>query len=57
MIIHFSLISETVINSLMQKALEKIAFLPFGYLVDSWRWKVFSGEFSEDLNTKWWEQR
>lgn len=54
---HFSLVSETVINSLMQNALEKIAFLPFGYLVDSWRWKVFSGEVSEDLNSKWWEQR
>src|SRR5204863_534589 len=28
---------------LMKKALEKIAFLPFGLLIDQWRWKVFSG--------------
>nr|WBW70101.1 venom protein [Lampona murina] len=49
---------ETEINSLMNTALKKVAFLPFGYLVDSWRWKVFSGEFSkEELNSKWWEQR
>ena len=25
-------------------ALDKVAFLPFGLLVDQWRWKVFSGE-------------
>ena len=34
------------IGLLMNKALEKIAFLPFGLLVDQWRWKVFSGEIS-----------
>nr|QDC23064.1 angiotensin-converting enzyme isoform 1 [Cupiennius salei] len=46
------------INGLMKTALGKVAFLPFGYLIDSWRWKVFSGEFSDDqLNSKWWEQR
>ena len=32
------------IGFLLQRALEKVAFLPFGYLVDQWRWKVFSGE-------------
>jgi peptidyl-dipeptidase A len=32
------------INQLMQRALEKVAFLPFGKLIDEWRWKVFSGE-------------
>ena len=49
---------ETEINGLMKTALDKVAFLPFGYLIDSWRWKVFSGEFSEnELNSKWWEQR
>ena len=25
-------------------ALDKIAFLPFGLLVDRWRWEVFAGE-------------
>ena len=29
---------------LMRTALDKVAFLPFGLLVDQWRWKVFSGE-------------
>src|SRR4030081_3236619 len=43
---------------LMNKSLEKIAFLPFGLLVDQWRWKVFSGEVKpEDYNKAWWELR
>ncbi|MFQ5926738.1 MAG: M2 family metallopeptidase [Terriglobia bacterium] len=43
---------------LMKMALEKVAFLPFGLLVDQWRWKVFSGEISPaDYNQAWWELR
>ena len=43
---------------LMQKALEKIAFLPFGLLIDQWRWKVFSGEITpEQYNQAWWALR
>jgi len=43
---------------LMQQALEKVAFLPFGLMVDQWRWKVFSGEYSpEQYNDGWWELR
>jgi peptidyl-dipeptidase A len=43
---------------LMNKALEKIAFLPFGLLVDQWRWKVFSGEIKPDgYNKAWWDLR
>ena len=43
---------------LMDKSLEKIAFLPFGLLVDQWRWKVFAGEIKpEDYNKAWWELR
>ena len=34
------------IGLLMHKALDKIAFLPFGLLIDQWRWKVFSGEIT-----------
>ncbi len=34
---------QAVINRQMQIALDKIAFLPFGKLIDEWRWKVFSG--------------
>jgi peptidyl-dipeptidase A len=43
---------------LLRRALDKVAFLPFGYLVDQWRWKVFSGEISPaDYNRGWWELR
>ncbi len=46
------------IGLLLQKALEKIAFLPFGLLIDQWRWKVFAGEISPaDYNKAWWELR
>jgi len=41
---------------LMSRALEKVAFLPFGLLVDQWRWKVFAGETQPaDYNKAWWE--
>jgi peptidyl-dipeptidase A len=43
---------------LMRKALDKVAFLPFGLLVDQWRWKVFSGEVTPaNYNKAWWELR
>lgn len=43
---------------LMQRALEKIAFLPFGLLVDQWRWQVFSGATTPaNYNASWWELR
>lgn len=42
----------------MKLALEKIAFLPFGKMIDEWRWKVFSGEIAaEDYNAGWWKLR
>ena len=41
---------------LLRKALEKIAFLPFGLLVDQWRWKVFAGEVTPaNYNKAWWD--
>jgi peptidyl-dipeptidase A len=44
------------IGLLMNKALEKIAFLPFGLLIDQWRWKVFAGEISPaEYNKAWWD--
>src|SRR4029079_14033769 len=44
------------IGLLMSRALDKVAFLPFGLLIDQWRWKVFSGEIKpEDYNKAWWE--
>ena len=40
---------------LLKMALDKIAFLPFGLLIDQWRWKVFSGEITpEQYNKMWW---
>jgi peptidyl-dipeptidase A len=43
---------------LMRLALDKIAFLPFGLLIDQWRWKVFSGEIkTQDYNKTWWAMR
>ena len=41
---------------LLKMALDKIAFLPFGLLIDQWRWKVFSGEITpEQYNKAWWD--
>ncbi|NXN80602.1 ACE enzyme, partial [Bombycilla garrulus] len=49
---------ESDINYLMSIALDKIAFLPFGYLMDQWRWKVFDGRIEEDeYNQQWWNLR
>ncbi|KAI4458414.1 angiotensin-converting enzyme [Holotrichia oblita] len=46
------------INSLMDMALERIAFLPFGLLIDKWRWDVFSGAVdSTQWNKRWWHYR
>lgn len=46
------------IGFLLNRALDKVAFLPFGYLVDQWRWKVFSGEVGpNDYNKAWWALR
>jgi peptidyl-dipeptidase A len=43
---------------LLRQALDKVAFLPFGLLIDQWRWKVFSGEVTpERYNQSWWELR
>jgi peptidyl-dipeptidase A len=43
---------------LMDRALDKVAFLPFGLLIDQWRWKVFSGEItSANYNKGWWDLR
>jgi peptidyl-dipeptidase A len=49
---------EALINQQMKMALEKIAFLPFGLLIDEWRWQVFSGQITpEHYNSSWWELR
>jgi peptidyl-dipeptidase A len=46
------------IGLLMARALEKVAFLPFGLLIDQWRWQVFNGEVTPDqYNQAWWALR
>jgi len=46
------------LNALMKRAMEKVAFLPFGVVIDSWRWRVFSGRVKPaDYNKGWWELR
>ena len=43
---------------LLRDAMDKVAFLPFGVLMDKWRWQVFSGEVSPaDYNKAWWSLR
>ncbi len=46
------------IGLLLHRALDKIAFLPFGLVIDQWRWKVFSGQIPpEKYNETWWQLR
>jgi peptidyl-dipeptidase A len=46
------------IGLLLARAMEKVAFLPFGLLIDQWRWRVFSGEIpAADYNRAWWDLR
>jgi peptidyl-dipeptidase A len=43
---------------LLRMALDKVAFLPFGLLIDTWRWQVFSGAVTPDrYNDSWWKLR
>ncbi|XP_064127023.1 angiotensin-converting enzyme isoform X3 [Loxodonta africana] len=46
------------INFLMKMALDKVTFIPFSYLVDQWRWRVFDGSINkENYNQEWWSLR
>jgi peptidyl-dipeptidase A len=41
---------------LLRMALDKVAFLPFGLIIDKWRWQVFSGQVTPDrYNEAWWD--
>ena len=49
---------KALINVQMKDALTKVAFLPFGKLIDQWRWDVFSGKTTPaDYNKAWWALR
>ena len=51
-------LAEADIPILLRQALDKVAFLPFGLLIDKWRWQVFSGEVGpNDYNKAWWDLR
>ena len=46
------------IGLLLRQAMDKIAFMPFGLLVDKWRWGVFDGSVApEGYNAAWNELR
>jgi peptidyl-dipeptidase A len=46
------------IGLLLNRALEKVAFLPFGLMIDKWRWGVFSGTIPpSEYNKAWWDLR
>ena len=50
--------AEADIPLLLRTAMDKVAFLPFGLLIDKWRWQVFSGEVKPaDYNKAWWALR
>jgi len=43
---------------LLRRAVDKVAFLPFGLMIDQWRWKVMDGSLKPaDYNKGWWELR
>jgi peptidyl-dipeptidase A len=47
-----------LINFQMRSALDKVAFLPFGKMIDQWRWDVFSGKTPPArYNEAWWALR
>jgi peptidyl-dipeptidase A len=49
---------EGLLNVQMKVALDKVAFLPFGRMIDQWRWDVFSGKVTMDqANDHWWKLR
>jgi peptidyl-dipeptidase A len=46
---------EALVDSQMRMALAKVAFLPFGLMIDRWRWGVFDGSIKPaDYNAAWW---
>ena len=47
---------ESLINSQMRMALAKVSFMPFGLMIDRWRWGVFDGSIKPtEYNQAWWE--
>ncbi|CAH1642884.1 unnamed protein product [Spodoptera littoralis] len=47
---------EVGMNFLMTMALEKVAYLPFAFMVDQWRWSIFE-DGVQNMNTRWWQMK
>ena len=46
------------IGTLLKRSLQKVAFLPFAYLVDKWRWQVYAGQTKPaEYDRDWWQLR
>ncbi|CAG0895745.1 unnamed protein product [Cyprideis torosa] len=46
------------LNFLLRTALKKVAFMPYSYIMDKYRWSLFEGEIlPEELNAAWWKLR
>ena len=55
---HAPVAADDDVGLLLERALEKVAFLPFGLLIDKWRWDVFSGRVPPaEYNSSWWALR
>lgn len=47
---------DALINAQMRMALAKVSFMPFGLMIDRWRWGVFDGSIKPaDYNKAWWD--
>ncbi|CAG0925443.1 unnamed protein product, partial [Notodromas monacha] len=54
----FKVDDEAELAFLLRMALEKVAFLPFSYAMDLYRWKIFDGSITtKNLNSEWWKLR
>ncbi len=50
--------ARVLVNRQMRSAMDHVAFMPFGIVVDKWRWDVFSGAIpAEKYNEAWWDLR
>ncbi|KAG7266978.1 hypothetical protein CRUP_010512 [Coryphaenoides rupestris] len=55
---NFTSDEETEINFLMKQALTIVATLPFSYMLEEWRWKVFQDSIpKEEWMKSWWEMK
>lgn len=46
------------INYLYSMALRKLPLIPWAYIVDTWRWKIYTGDIKpENYNCEWWKLR